>query len=136
MTFKGSLLPAPFCGLAGRFIVQRYRYSGFLMRSSLLIGGFLILSACSQLSGFGTLSDGTASSSEMRKAAAIARAEADALDQIVEQQDAQFRQAVDGAGNLASALGAPEVVTALIAGVGGLLIPSPIKRKKNPKEDG
>ena len=116
--------------------MQRYRYSGFLMRSSLLIGGFLILSACSQLSGFGTLSDGTASSSEMRKAAAIARAEADALDQIVEQQDAQFRQAVDGAGNLASALGAPEVVTALIAGVGGLLIPSPIKRKKNPKEDG
>ena len=114
--------------------MQEYRSSGFLMRSSLWIGGFLILSGCSQLSGFGSLSDGTASSSEMRKAAAIARAEADALDQIVAQQDAQFRQAVDGAGDLASALGAPEVVTALIAGVGGLLIPSPIKRKKKPTE--
>lgn len=72
----------------------------------------------------------------MRQAAATARAEADTLDRIADQQDAQFRKAVDGAGDLASALGAPEVVTALIAGVGGLLIPSPIKRKKNPKEDG
>ena len=72
----------------------------------------------------------------MRQAAATARAEADTLDRIADQQDAQFRQAVDGAGDLASALGAPEVVTALIAGVGGLLIPSPIKRKKNPREDG
>jgi len=116
--------------------MQEYRsnVSRMLLRASIV--ACLISSGCSQLSGFGTLSDGTASSSEMRKAAAIARAEADALDQIVEQQDAQFRQAVDGAGDLASALGAPEVVTALIAGVGGLLIPSPIKRKKNPREDG
>lgn len=66
----------------------------------------------------------------MRKAAVLARAEADALDQIVAQQDAQYRQVVDGAQGIASTLGAPELVTALIAGVGGLLLPSPIKRKK------
>ena len=88
------------------------------------------LSACSSLQGFGNLSDGAASTTEMRKAAALARAEADALDQIVDQQNAQIRQAVDGAAGLASSLGAPELITGLIAGLGGLLLPSPIRKKK------
>ena len=112
--------------------MQVFKFNVYRMRSSLLIGGFLISSGCSQLSGFGSLSDGTASTIDMRKAAATARAEANALDQIADQQDAQLRQVIGGASNLASSLGAPEVVTALIAGVGGLLIPSPIKRKKTP----
>ena len=115
--------------------MQVSKFAAFLMLSSLSIGAFLTLNGCSQLSGFGSLSDGTASSSEMRKAAVLARAEADALDQIVAQQDAQYRQAVDGAGDIASMLGAPELVTALIAGVGGLLIPSPIKRRKTPNAE-
>jgi len=116
--------------------MQEYRsnVSRMLLRASIV--ACLISSGCSQLSGFGSLSDGIASTPAMRQAAATARAEADTLDRIADQQDAQFRQAVNGAGDLASALGAPEVVTALIAGVGGLLIPSPIKRKKNPREDG
>jgi hypothetical protein len=89
-----------------------------------------ISSGCSSLQGFGSLSDGTASTTEMRKAAALARAEADALDQIVDQQNAQIRQAVDGAQDLAVSLGAPELITGLIAGLGGLLLPSPIRKKK------
>lgn len=107
-----------------------FRCGGFLMLSSLSIAGFLTSSGCSQLSGFGSLSDGTASSSEMRKAAAIARAEADALDQIVAQQDAQFHQAVGATQEVASLLGAPEVASALIGAIAGILVPSPIKRKK------
>tara|TARA_R110000824_G_scaffold105422_3_gene249525 strand:+ start:212 stop:421 length:210 start_codon:yes stop_codon:yes gene_type:complete len=69
----------------------------------------------------------------MRKAAATARAEADALDAIADQQSAQLRQAVNGAAGLASSLGAPEVITGLIAGLGGLLLPSPIRKKKPPE---
>jgi hypothetical protein len=109
-----------------------FKCGGFLMLLSLSTAGFLTLSACSQLSGFGSLSDGTASSSEMRKAAAIARAEADALDQIVAQQDAQFHQAVGATQEVASLLGAPEVASALIGAIAGILVPSPIKRKKTP----
>ena len=90
-------------------------------------------SGCSQLSGFGSLSDGIATAPEMRKAAATARAEADALDAIADQQSAQLRQAVNGAAGLASSLGAPEVITGLIAGLGGLLLPSPIRKKKPPE---
>ena len=112
--------------------MQVSKFAAFLMLSSLSIAGFLTLNGCSQLSGFGSLSDGAASSSEMRKAAAIARAEADALDQIVAQQDAQFHQAVGATQEVASLLGAPEVASALIGAIAGILVPSPIKRKKNP----
>ena len=112
--------------------MQVSKCAAFLMLSSLSTAGFLTSSGCSQLSGFGSLSDGTASSSEMRKAAAIARAEADALDQIVAQQDAQFHQAVGATQEVASLLGAPEVASALIGAIAGILVPSPIKRKKTP----
>ena len=112
--------------------MQVSKFAAFLMLSSLSTAAFLTSSGCSQLSGFGSLSDGAASSSEMRKAAAIARAEADALDQIVAQQDAQFHQAVGATQEVASLLGAPEVASALIGAIAGILVPSPIKRKKNP----
>ena len=112
--------------------MQVFKFAGCLTLSSLLIGVFLISSGCSQLSGFGTLSDGPASTQDMRKAAAIARAEADALDQIAAQQDASFRQAVGSTQEVASLLGAPEVASALIGAIAGILVPSPIKRKKIP----
>jgi hypothetical protein len=112
--------------------MQVSKFAAFLMLSSLSIGVFLTSSGCSQLSGFGSLSDGTATSNEMRKAAAIARAEADALDQIVAQQDAQFHQAIGATQEVASMLGAPEVVSGLIGALAGILVPSPIKRKKIP----
>ena len=112
--------------------MQVSKFAAFLMLSSLSTAGFLTSSGCSQLSGFGTLSDGPASTQDMRKAAAIARAEADALDQIAAQQDAQFHQAVGSTQEVASLLGAPEVASALIGAIAGILVPSPIKRKKNP----
>jgi len=98
------------------------------------IAGFVTLNGCSSLTGFGSLSDGLASTPTLRNAAATARAEADALDAIADQQTAHLRQAVDGAQDVARSLGAPELVTGLIAGLGGLLIPSPIRRKKAPPE--
>ena len=92
--------------------------------------GLVILSGCSSLQGFGSLSDGTATTTEMRKAAALARAEADALDQIADQQAQSLQQAVGASQEVASMLGAPEVVTGLIGALAGILVPSPIKRKK------
>ena len=92
--------------------------------------GLATLSGCSSLQGFGSLSDGTATTTEMRKAAALARAEADALDQIADQQTQSLQQAVGASQEVASMLGAPEVVTGLIGALAGILVPSPIKRKK------
>ena len=88
------------------------------------------LNGCSSLQGFGSLSDGTASTTEMRKAAALARAEADALDQIADQQAQSLQQAIGASQEVASMLGAPEIVSGLIGALAGILVPSPIKRKK------
>ena len=81
--------------------MQVFKFAGCLTLSSLSIGVFLTSSGCSQLSGFGSLSDGTASTQDMRK-------------------------------EVASLLGAPEVASALIGAIAGILVPSPIKRKKTP----
>ena len=102
-----------------------YRIASFV-----LIIGLATLSGCSNLQGFGSLSDGTATTTEMRKAAALARAEADALDQIADQQTQSLQQAIGASQEVASMLGAPEVVTGLIGALAGILVPSPIKRKK------
>ncbi|MCH9838543.1 hypothetical protein K0U83_22970 [bacterium] len=106
----------------------------FLLLSTLSIAALTTSNGCSSVNGFRSLSDGQAATPELRKAAATARAEADALDAIADQQSEQLRQAVDGAHGLAESLGAPELVTGLIAGLGGLLVPSPIRRKKKPTE--
>ena len=110
------------------------KYPAFLLLSTLSIAASMTSSGCSSVNGFRSLSDGQAGTPELRKAAATARAEADALDAIADQQSEQLRQAVDGAHGLAESLGAPELVTGLIAGLGGLLVPSPIRRKKKPTE--
>jgi len=106
------------------------KYRAFLLLSTLSIVALTTSSGCSSVTGFRSLSDGQAATPELRKAAATARAEADALDAIADQQSEQLRQAVDGAHGIAESLGAPELVTGLIAGLGGLLVPSPIRRKK------
>ena len=110
------------------------KYHAFLLLSTLSIVASTTSSGCSSVTGFRSLSDGQAGTPELRKAAATARAEADALDAIADQQSEQLRQAVDGAHGIAESLGAPELVTGLIAGLGGLLVPSPIRRKKTPPE--
>jgi len=108
------------------------KYLAFLLLFTLSIVALTTSSGCSSVNGFRSLSDGQAGTPELRKAAATARAEADALDAIADEQTQQIRQAVDGAHGLAESLGAPELVTGLIAGLGGLLVPSPIRRKKKP----
>ena len=65
----------------------------------------------------------------MRKAAALARAEADALDQIADQQAQSLQQAIGASQEVASMLGAPEVVTGLIGALAGILVPSPISAR-------
>jgi hypothetical protein len=110
--------------------MQQGSYDVYRTASFVLIIGLVTLSGCSTLQGFGSLSDGTATTTAMRKAAALARAEADALDQIADQQSQSLQQAIGASQEVASMLGAPEVVTGLIGAIAGILVPSPIKRKK------
>lgn len=103
------------------------------MRYILLIIGLACLNACSSVQGFRASTDGTMGPEEAHRAAIVARAEADALEQIAQSQYEQRGRVVNLATEASSSLGAPEVVTGLVGALGGLFLPSPIKRKKQPE---
>ena len=100
------------------------------MKYILLIIGLACLSACSSVQGFRATTDGNLGPEEAHRAAIVARAEADALEQIAQSQYEQRGRAVNLAKQASTTLGAPEVVTGLVGALGGLFLPSPIKRKK------
>lgn len=60
----------------------------------------------------------------------MARAEADALDQIADQNEGIIRQVIGAAQQAASGLGAPAVLTGLLGAAGGFFVPTPGQRKR------
>jgi len=100
------------------------------MRCVSLICVFLFLSVGCSVRGFSNLPDGPAMPSTLRSAAAVARAEADALDQIADQNEGIIRQVLGTAQQAAQSLGAPAVLTGLIGAAGGFLVPTPGQRRR------
>ena len=60
----------------------------------------------------------------------MARAEADALDQIADQNEGVIRQVLGAAQQAADSLGAPALLTGLIGAAGGFLVPTPGQRRR------
>jgi hypothetical protein len=60
----------------------------------------------------------------------VARAEADALDQIADQNEGVIRQVVGTAQQAAESLGAPAILTGLMGAAGGFLVPTPGQRRR------
>ena len=100
------------------------------MRYAILICGCLVLSTGCSVRGFSNLPDGPAMPSTLRSAAAVARAEADALDQIADQNEGIIRQVIGAAQQAASGLGAPAVLTGLLGAAGGFFVPTPGQRRR------
>jgi hypothetical protein len=100
------------------------------MRYAILICGCLVWNTGCSVRGFSNLPDGPAMPSTLRSAAAVARAEADALDQIADQNEGIIRQVIGAAQSAASGLGAPAVLTGLLGAAGGFLVPTPGQRKR------
>jgi hypothetical protein len=100
------------------------------MRYAILTCVFLGLSTGCSVRGFSNLPDGPATPSTLRSAAAVARAEADALDQIADQNEGVIRQVVGAVQQAADGLGAPAIVSGLIGAAGGFLVPTPGQRRR------
>ena len=60
----------------------------------------------------------------------MARAEADALDQIADQNEGVIRQVLGAAQQAADSLGAPALLTGLMGAAGGFLVPTPGQRRR------
>lgn len=101
------------------------------MRYGILICGCLLLSAGCSVQGFKNIPSNTPTTpSQLRSAAIVAQAEADALNQIADQQEGVIRQVIGAAQQTADSLGAPALVTGLIGAAGGFLVPSPGQRRR------
>lgn len=60
----------------------------------------------------------------------MARAEADALDQIADQQEGVIRQVVGTVQQAAESLGAPAILTGLLGAGAGFMVPTPGQRRR------
>lgn len=99
------------------------------MRFVILICVCLASSGCS-VNGFSNLPDGPTTPSQLRSAAAVARAEATALEEVADQQEGVIRSVVGAAQSAAESLGAPAIVTGLIGAGAGFVVPTPGQRRR------
>ena len=99
------------------------------MRSILFLLALPILSACS-VKGFPQLEGDFHSPGQLRSAAAIAKAQGMALEEIADQQQGMLQSVLATAEGVAGSLGAPAVLTGLLGAAGGFLVPTPAQRKR------
>tara|TARA_R100000951_G_scaffold13356_2_gene10589 strand:- start:2879 stop:3238 length:360 start_codon:yes stop_codon:yes gene_type:complete len=90
----------------------------------------LALNTGCTVKGFQSLEDGPATPSTLRSAAVIARAEAEALDEIADIQEGAFQKAIGSVQAAAESLGAPALMTGALAGGLGFLTPTPGQRRR------
>ena len=99
------------------------------MRYAVWICAFLGLSGCS-VSGFRTVPDGLTTPTQLREGAAVARAEATALDDLADIQESTIRRIAANAGQVADTIGAPAIVSGLIGAGAGFMVPTPGQRRR------
>ena len=100
------------------------------MRYAILIGVLAMLSSGCSVKGFQNIPDGPTTPSQLRAAATIARAEAEALDGVADQQEGMIREVVGTLQSATESLGAPAILTGLIGASAGLVVPSPGQKRR------
>ena len=88
-----------------------------------------ILSGCS-VRGFPQLEGDFHSPGQLRSAAAIAKAQGQALKEIADQQQGMIQSVLQTAEGVAGSLGAPAVLTGLLGAAGGFLVPTPGQKRR------
>lgn len=74
--------------------------------------------------------DGLTTPTQLREGAAVARAEATALDELANIQENTIRRIASHASQAAEALGAPAIVSGLIGAGAGFMVPTPGQRRR------
>jgi len=93
--------------------------------------GSAVLSAGCTVKGFQNVPrDQPTTPSQLRSAAAVARAEADALDQIADNQEGVIRDVIGKVQQAADSLGAPALLGTAVGAAGGLFVPTPGQRRR------
>ena len=113
-----------------RFCTRPVNFAGLRMLYAISTFAFLAWSTGCAVRGFQTIPDGLAIPSQLRAGAAVNRAQAEALDEIANQNEGFVQRIADGAQQVAQGIGAPAVLTGLIGASAGLVVPSPGQRRR------
>ena len=92
--------------------------------------GWLCSSVGCSVTGFRPIPDGPTTPGQLRAGAAVARAEADALDAIADQQEGVIRETLGAASAIADAAGAGPFAGLALGGLAGWLVPTPNQRRR------
>ena len=108
------------------------RCGALAMLSVTWITGCLLLNASGcTVKGFQNVPDNQPTTpGQLRSAAAVARAEAQALDAIADQQEGVIRDAFQALQQGVEAVGSPAILTGLLGAAGGFLVPSPGQKRR------
>lgn len=101
------------------------------MRFAILISVCLGLNAGCMVRGFQNLpSDSLTTPGQLRSAAAIARAEAVALDAIAAEQQGVIDRTIGMVREASDSIGAPAAVTGILGAAAGWMVPTPGSRRR------
>ena len=80
--------------------------------------------------GFRNVENGPTTPAQLRAGAAVAKAEAQALEAIADQQEGVIRSTLATVQQAAESLGAPALLTGAIGAAGAYFLPSPGQRRR------
>ena len=80
--------------------------------------------------GFQNVEDGPTTPAQLRAGAAVAKAEAQALEAIADQQEGVIRSTLATVQQAAESLGAPALLTGAMGAAGAYFLPSPGQRRR------
>ena len=118
--------------LLGRSFSLHARCGELAMLFVIWITGCLLLNASGcTVKGFQNVPENQLTTPvQLRSAAAVARAEAQALDAIADQQEGVIRDAFQAIQQGMESVGSPAVLSGLLGAAGGFLVPSPGQRRR------
>lgn len=94
------------------------------------IGGCLVWNCGCTVNGFQRIPDGPTMPGQLRAGAAVARAEADALDEIADQQEGVIRDVFASVQSAAGSGGLGPIGGMLLGGGMGWLVPTPGQKRR------
>lgn len=90
----------------------------------------LVWSTGCTVKGFQNVEDGPTTPAQLRAGAAVAKAEAQALEAIADQQEGVIRSTLATVQQAAESLGAPALITGAMGAAGAYFLPSPGQRRR------
>lgn len=110
--------------------MPRRKFDGLPTLSLVLMLACLTLNAGCVVKGFQTIPDGPTTPGQLRAGAAVARAEAQSLEAMADEQEGAIRRTLGAVQTAADGIGAPALMGTVVGAAGAYFVPSPGQRRR------